>query len=281
VDWFIGIPVGFILVVIGALCLARSIRWVSPAGGVPAYWVGILGGGLMCTLPVFVISVFSGPADVTRNTYGAAISALILALVMMALVVDVENLDINRRIETVTVALGTVILEAMALVADIGFAEAQLLVVILFVFMQFVHRNRKGAGSGYKDNPAPKPSVEPREVGYTAALCILGIALFTVGLYLMIEGGADLAHALFGNGGPLADDYGGSRASGSIADTIGPFGYALTAGLIMAFAAGIQVAAMRRVGQKSLAAGTLTGAVLFTCFFALLSVLLLDMTVYG
>ncbi len=282
-DWYIGIPVGMALVILGAVWVARGVKWISPNSGVSPYYVGFLAGGLVCPLTVFIISAFSDPAAVTRNTYGSAVAALVLALLMAVLVIDVNNLSFNRRIETVTVAAGTVILEYMALVGDIGFAEAQAVVVLLFLFMQFVHRNRKGAVSDFKEGDAPRARPAGRDMTLTLVVLVSGLAVFISGFFLAVDGGTDLAHVIFGAGGPLESSRGFDSASmsGSLSDNIGPFGYAIVAGAVLSLSSAILTLSMRHAGQKALVAGTLSGTVCFTCLFSLASVMFLNMTLYG
>lgn len=282
-DWYIGIPAGMALVILGAVWVSRGVKWISPSSGVSPYYVGFLAGGLVCPLAVFAISVFSDPAAVTRNTYGSSIAALVLALLMAALVIDVDNLSFNRRMETVTVAVGTIVLEYMALVGDMGFAEAQAVIVLLFVFMQFVHRNRKGAVSDFKDGGIPRQRPAGRDMTLSMVLLVSGLAVFISGFFLAVNGGTDLAHAIFGAGGPLESSRGFDSASmsGSLTDNIGPFGYAIVAGAVQFLSAAVLTLSMRHVGQKALAAGTLSGTVFFTCLLAFVSVMFLDMTLYG
>lgn len=282
-DWCIGIPAGIALVILGAVWISRGVRWISPSSGISPYYVGFFAGGLVCPLTVFIISVFSDPATVTRSTYGSAIAALVLALLMAVLVIDVNNLSFNRRIETVTVAVGTAVLEYMALVGDMGFAEAQAAAVLLFLFMQFVHRNRKGAVSDFKEDCTPRTGPAGSDMVLCAVLIVSGLAVFISGFFLAVNGGTDLAHAIFGAGGPLESSRGFDSASvsGSLSDNIGPFGYALVAGAVQSLSAAVLTMSMRHVGQKALAAGTLSGTVCFTCLLALVSVMFLDMTLYG
>ena len=180
-------------------------------------------------------------------------------------------------------AAGTVILEYMALVGDIGFAEAQAVVVLLFLFMQFVHRNRKGAVSDFKEGDAPRARPAGRDMTLTLVVLVSGLAVFISGFFLAVDGGTDLAHVIFGAGGPLESSRGFDSASmsGSLSDNIGPFGYAIVAGAVLSLSSAILTLSMRHAGQKALVAGTLSGTVCFTCLFSLASVMFLNMTLYG
>ncbi|MGE4274512.1 MAG: calcium/sodium antiporter [Candidatus Methanomethylophilaceae archaeon] len=194
----LGIPLGFVLLYIGANWLVDNAKRIAFILGVSPFVIGLTVVAFGSSAPEAALSVMSSKsADIVLgNVIGSNIANIGLAVGLSAIIFPLSTRFDTVRFEVWVMLLATFFITFFAWTGGFGFLHGLLFIALIVTFIYTVYRKSLGDPLREMVDETVEVKADRSQLGRYLLMTILGLAALIVGANVFVDGAVVLADML-------------------------------------------------------------------------------------